>query len=321
MDLTTATPVEIDTVLARIMVEKNSVAMNLMHAREAIHRAADDKQVGPWGYREWSMTLADALAKVQADAVEDPERPWVARDAAKALERYDNLLAQKAALRAEAAPLNVEFQRRGGWTRAFLATSTKGHIHSSRNCSTCYDTTTYFWFTDLSGHDEAEIVTKAGSDACTVCYPSAPVNDLKRPRSIFSDDEKAAQQARVERDQAKADRLAKKIANGLTQDGSEFVVTYVEHDRPQWGKRDPQTGVQERIVADVERREHFKTEKAAVQWVVQYACWGEGLHKGDKAPGFAQVIAAVADKHSKTVAEVTAEIEAKIVAKNKRDNR
>lgn len=184
MDLTTATPVEIDTVLAEIMKKaatlQASYDYEIAAARE-IEKGVAKFEAGDMRYSGWSL---DEAAEHRAAA--------------------DKIATQILILDEEARPLNEEFERRGGWTRAFLATSTNGHIHSSRSCSTCRFTTTFYWFTDLSGHDEAEIVTKAGSDACTVCYPSAPVNDLKRPRSIFSDDEKAAQQARDERAAAKA---------------------------------------------------------------------------------------------------------------------
>jgi hypothetical protein len=56
------------------------------------------------------------------------------------------------------------------------------------------------WLTDLSDHDEQEIVDLAGERACTVCYASAPVAlRLDRPTQLFSEDEKAAQKAREER--------------------------------------------------------------------------------------------------------------------------
>ncbi len=320
MDLTTATPVEIDTVLARIMNDEYTNTLAFGSALDMLHYAVSDEKVGAWSRRNWAMSTDETIDAAKALA---EGGTYKATDAQKYLDRFNAARAQAKALREEAAPLNTEFQRRGGWSRAFLATSANGHIHSSRDCSTCYVTTNFYWFVDLSGHDEAEIVTKAGSDACTVCYPSAPVNDLKRPRSIFSDDEKAAQQARVERDQAKTDRLAKKIANGLTQDGSEFEASYIEANYPHrtYDRATGQTTVEYK---DRVKVEHFKTERAAVQWVVQYVCWSRTanpLVDDEKASAFAQVIEAVAAKHDKTVAEVTADIEAKVAAKNKRDSR
>jgi len=291
MDLTTLSPVQIDTQIDRIERLQAEVASRFEGLFYSIHRVVGDERVGHGRYREWSLRLAD-LDK--------------ARAAAKAL-------------REEIAPYEAQYRARR-WSRAFLATSANGHIHSSRDCSTCYMTTGFWWFIDLSGANEAEIVTKAGSDACTICYPTAPVNDLKRPRSIFSDDEVAAQQARVNRESAKAERLAKKIANGLTDDGSEFVVEYVEHNAPGW-KRDPETGRDVRTYADRIKREDFKTERAAVHWAVQYMSWGHDGIDDDMWPGFVQVMEAVAAKHAKTFDEVRAEVMAKVIAKNKRDSR
>ncbi|WP_020142301.1 hypothetical protein [Terracoccus sp. 273MFTsu3.1] len=235
MNLTTATPVEIDTEIARIWDARATLGATVAHLTNSLHRAAKDEQVrvhtGRWGsYKtRWGMDLDAAIERVEEIAAGDGE-VWEVRAAVKALDEWNAAMAQATALKAEEAPLHAEFKRRGGWTRAFLATSSNGHIHSSRECSTCYETTQFFWFVDLSGHDEAEIVTKAGSDACTVCYPSAPVNDLKRPRSIFSDDEKAAQAAREERAAAKAAKDALKVTvEGMGQnyrDGVHRPKTY-----------------------------------------------------------------------------------------------
>lgn len=311
MDLTTASPVQIDTVLAEIMNKQAALMMRFDSAKSDLHRAAGDEQTGSWGHRSWGMNTEEAIEAAQAKTAS--ERIWEAREAEQALARWEDLQAQARVLREQAAPLNAEFTRRGGWTRAFLATSSNGHIHSSRACSTCRETTQFFWFVDLSGHDEAEIVTKAGSDACTVCYPSAPVNDLKRPRSIFSDDEVAAQQARERREAEKAERLAKKIANGLTEDGSEFVVAYPEAHH----HRDRTTGG---WVAG-ECKERFKTERAAVQWMVQYISWGDTLDGSEKSPAYEQIIEAVAAKHGLSIEEVREDVANKVVAKIKRDSR
>jgi hypothetical protein len=62
-----------------------------------------------------------------------------------------------------------------GWSRFFLVTSSKGHIHSSMNCSTCQWTTTYGWLPDVSGLDEEAAVDAHGALLCTFCFPSAPV--------------------------------------------------------------------------------------------------------------------------------------------------
>lgn len=81
------------------------------------------------------------------------------------------------------APINVEFDDRGGWTRFYLVVSSSGgHVHRVLNCSTCYPRTKYIWLTDESGKSEDEIVERAGDGACTVCYPTAPVANRNNPR-------------------------------------------------------------------------------------------------------------------------------------------
>jgi hypothetical protein len=122
----------------------------------------------------------------------------------------------------EANPGEEEFNRRGGWTRAFLVTNNGGHIHKKRSCSTCYSTTRFVWLPEYSGKKEEEIIEDAGKQACTVCYPNAPVETLKRPSVIEAPDRKAA---RLIREKEKAIRDAKKIEKGiLNVDGSEIKL-------------------------------------------------------------------------------------------------
>lgn len=124
---------------------------------------------------------------------------------------------------AETEPYEAEYRRRGGWTRAFIVVNTNGHVHKSMNCSSCYPTTQYSWLPEYSGADENKIIADAGSAACTVCYPNAPVNSL-RNKPVIEDPTKKA--ARVDREQAKQERLQKANEKGITNpDGSPLVVT------------------------------------------------------------------------------------------------
>ena len=79
--------------------------------------------------------------------------------------------------REESAPYQAEWDRRGGWTRAYVVPD--GHIHKSTCCHTLYPTTLISWLPDQSGLSEEEIVKHAGVHACTVCYPTAPVEELR----------------------------------------------------------------------------------------------------------------------------------------------
>lgn len=218
--LAEATPVEIDTRLADLMGQAFEASSSVARAADTIYWYAEGKrtrrnrqgqEVRP------SYSLEEAISK----AVE-VSPTYEHRQIEAAVERLHQARKTLAQVRSEIEPLDAEFDRRGGWTRAFLAvTSGGGHVHKSRFCSTCFDDrydyvtgefrpgTRFAWMTEYSGFDEDTIVADAGERACTVCYPSAPVEVLSRPTKMFSEDEKAAQQAREERE---AKRAAKEAA-------------------------------------------------------------------------------------------------------------
>ena len=108
------------------------------------------------------------------------------------------------------------------WTRAYLVVSSDGHVHSTRDCSTCFPQTRYAWLVQYSNDDEKTIVEDAGQDACTVCYPTAPAEVLNRPSRIVTADKIAKAQAKTEREAKKAEKIAKEKANAPTKSG-EFL--------------------------------------------------------------------------------------------------
>lgn len=191
--------------------------------------------------------LATKLAELQA-------RRWYALDAARDYERKargsrnERLAAsytEKAATkRAEAEefipqieaadtacePFRAEFERRGGWSRIYWCTANGGHAHRSLSCSTLRITTGMVWLPDLSGTDEAALVEMAGESACTICYPSAPVDVLARPSSLAPAvaDREAAAARKKAKDDEKAERARIAAEKGITNpDGSEL--------RGRWG--------------------------------------------------------------------------------------
>jgi hypothetical protein len=109
--------------------------------------------------------------------------------------------AKLAELKAEAAPLEA-IAEAGKWTRFVLVPG--GHLHRGFYCSTLRYTTVTGLLPEYSGADEKEIVELAGEVACTVCFPSAPVD---RPTMI-----PALKKAREEREAEAAARAAKKVA-------------------------------------------------------------------------------------------------------------
>lgn len=161
MDITTASPVEIDTALAEIY-------QRLYLVQDKI--AKQD---------EWIQDMEQGLAK-------KAENPHLAgRYSAYTEERLQRLQDQRDALssdwfaiKAETTPYDDEFTRRGGWSRFFHVTNSNGHIHHSMHCSTCFPTTRYAWLVEMSGQSEEEALQglgKAGHVLCSVCFPNAPV--------------------------------------------------------------------------------------------------------------------------------------------------
>jgi hypothetical protein len=266
-------------------------------AIDGLHRTARDRK-GFLGNRSvWLKSDEEVLETVQEIATSDAMAHIVA-GAKRTLENIETIRQAMNANDAEIAKLAAEFNRRGGWTRAFLAiVNGKGHVHRSMHCSTCNNgirRTQFAWMIAWSDKTMAEIVADAGERACTVCYPSAPVNVVGT--KMFSQDEIAAQKARDERAAAKAERDAKKVAAAITPDGSELKVI----DAHGYGQR-------------------FKTERAATTWAVQnighHRAWDYSLATDANKV----IIEAIATKHGKTVDEVTAEIEKKVTAWVKRN--
>lgn len=139
----------------------------------------------------------------------------------QAKEQNAALTEQRAGLQAQILPYNDEYNRRP-WSRAYYVNTPGGHVHKTPRCSTCRPTTVFTWLTDYSGKNEEEIVDAAGETACTVCYPDAPVDVLRKPRSFrIADDAE-----REERDAKKAAAAATKAAKAITApDGEQLRLT------------------------------------------------------------------------------------------------
>ncbi len=290
-DLSTHTPVDIDTKLSELYDE---------HARILAGLAGKERQV---------ERAQESVAFYEAK--EERDEQMIAYTAQKLEEAEDalaDLLAAAEAKMAETLPYEAEFRRRGGWTRAFLTTSANGHVHKSMHCSTCNregTLTRFAWMTEYSGADENTIVEDAGERACTTCYPSAPVDVLNRPTKMFTPDEKRKQEERAAREAAKVERDRKRIENALTPDGSEFVI-YPEP--PESGRR--QYG------------ERFKTERSAVIWATDHLGWFRpGDHQPDRqesqAKAIRQIAEAIATKHDRPVEFVMGELQVKADLKMK----
>ena len=211
-NLPAATPVQIDTVLADIWGRYYLVMDKVEQKRAYRKDYADRLAAVDAGKYRWSYSDSDRTRDTNGVAKMDAQ-------IAELLEQGDTILA-------EADPYEAEFARRGGWTRAYLVTTSgRGHVHRTRACTTCYPTTRFSWIIDFSGATEDDVVQAAGSGACTVCFPSAPVEYLSRPCTI---EDPKAKEARLEREQAKAARDAAKAAKAIANpDGTALRTRYV----------------------------------------------------------------------------------------------
>jgi hypothetical protein len=180
LNLTTATPAEIDDVVAVLYVAELKAEDALESAVISVRRALGQR-AQTWGrgaskVTEWPGSKAEAVDQLRAmgDAYIGG-----GQYANKVIARYDAAVAALEANLAEQRPLNDEFARRGGWTQFFAVEG--GHIHRSRHCSTCnrgQNRTKFGWLVDMSGMDETQALTMLAEQACTlctVCFPNAPI--------------------------------------------------------------------------------------------------------------------------------------------------
>lgn len=174
--------------------------------------------------RRRDSILARAVAnngpQTQIDAIHSSHAHDVTRyerEVAKYEQQMTTAEEKIEAVTAEIQPYEDEYVRRGRWTRAFLVTNGNGHVHKNMYCSTCRPTTRFAWLTEYSDHKEDEIVGDAGERACTVCYPTAPVDVLKRATKIYSKEERKSMEEKAakkaELDAKRAAKNAKKVTD------------------------------------------------------------------------------------------------------------
>lgn len=203
-------------------------------------------------------------------------------------------------LRAHVDTIDAEHARRGRWPRAFVVP--QGHVHSSLGCSTCYPTTRFQLLPEYSDKTEAELVDDAGDRACTVCFPSAPVD---RPTKMELPEER---QVREVRETQAAERDAKKLAAAAkaitTPDGEPLTIGA-------WNSRWPTTIKTERA-AMTEAKSELRNLGTALYIAGQDDCTPEHrqkmlAHSEGHGADFSRLVAAIAAKQGKTEDEVVAE--------------
>lgn len=289
--LKTETPVSIDTTRAELYYKEMGATVNIQNAKAKI--------------AEYEKIL-----RKESEKVDSPRSQYTIDFYNKEIAKLEKIVEENSLLlkkvKEEKKPYDAEFIRRGGWSQAFLVSNGNGHVHKNMECSSCYPTTQYYWMTGYSGGSEKDIVEDAGYRACTICYPSAPVetNPNLRPTKMFTPDEIEKQKAREARETARNAKAAKKEAGYLLPDGKELRFRV-------WNKGNRYSDF-----------ETFKTEREASSWATNHLA--ERLNEKDiplaehliesyqlRDEGVKEIVKAIAQKHGKTEAEVLAEFNKK----------
>jgi hypothetical protein len=268
MDIATATPAEIDTEIARLTVKITERRKAIDHGCRTID--LETRFPAPDGSVN-TRRIDQARVTIEA--------------ATLAMER----------LKAQVAPLDAEYSRRGGWTRYFLVDASNGHVHYDNSAYRCSRTrnTQHYWLTSESGKTAAEIIAQAGSAICTICFPDAPVDSANRPRGYHTPSELERVAKAAGRETRRLAKEAKKITN---PDGS--VLRYGDHE--------------DRIETVV------AAERAAVDAMFWPKVRGRGLTDADKAD-IERILTALAAKRGTTVEAERAALQTRYVAKCKRE--
>lgn len=171
------TPVQVDQLLAETYTDLDRQSQKIRSRIDSAHRTLGHRQDTSRGARNrgWPTPPDQALADLEAALDDGKIAPYQVDPARSLLADVHDLRAAQDVTRARIGELEAEHQARG-WSRFFLVTSSAGgHIHSSRSCHTCRDTTEYGWLPQLSGQTEEAAVAEHGAILCTACYPTAPV--------------------------------------------------------------------------------------------------------------------------------------------------
>lgn len=272
MDLKTSTPAQIDTWWAPIWARR----LQALQAR-----------------REQGAVYAANKDQTDPASVRKANRAYQLRDQA-----YDIVLATNS----DADDYNAEWSRRGGWTQAWLVTSSDGHIHRSRHCHTLRWSTVIGLIPQLSGLAQDEIVGEAGEAACTSCYPDAPVEVRTRPAKFGPIAERRAAAEKRQADQA-AKRAAAAVKAITARDGSPLL------DDLGWEIKTERT-------AEIA---YVKAAAEAVTWTDESAKanypqrWAE--FSAQEAAYAERLLDALAAKHDETVEAARERLAAKVARK------
>jgi hypothetical protein len=181
------TPVEIDVE----MLKQSSVEFNALYRISQFEEAMKIEAFN--ANRDiWSWGKSDVFGRSRYNVIATGEE--VTRDKIRrtidammfagshAMSRYNDLLNEQhviySAARSVLDQIDIEFERRGGWSRYWLVVSSSGHIHRDTECHTCNKgkkPTSFALYPMLSGFTTADAVAKLGAALCSFCFPEAPV--------------------------------------------------------------------------------------------------------------------------------------------------
>lgn len=176
--LSTATPFEVDSELARLDGEYYKLDAERMAIFESAHNLIGERK----NYRTsrkgvWPTSDIEALTELAQRVATQGIDALYFDKACDQLARFAIVQKKIRANRQEARWLDDEYSRRP-WSRFFLVISSDGHIHRNTSCSS-FPRTQHGWQPELSGKTEKETVAKLGPLLCTKCFPSAPLDWTK----------------------------------------------------------------------------------------------------------------------------------------------
>lgn len=174
MNVVTATPVEIDTELARLHDVYSALDMQRTHEISTAHRLNGERAVYRGRQRVWEKSAEETLNELALKLADEQLKRWDVKDATECITSVAELDKKLAATRSEIDALNTEYDSRP-WSR-FVSVK-DGHVHSGTRCigGTIGITTQIGWHPELSGKSEADAVDLLGERLCSHCFPSAPV--------------------------------------------------------------------------------------------------------------------------------------------------
>jgi hypothetical protein len=284
MDLTTATPVEIDT-------ELYAAYGRIADLTDQQHRIA---------------AQVERIDEVKSDSCYSKLPQFSSENRAKLVNEHKALQARiHEILDNDVYPREAQYNERR-WTRYYLVDNTNGHVHKDQDCDSCFESTRYAWLIEQSGMRAEDLVVLAGEKACTFCFDWAPTDVLKQKTKLEAPERKAA---RLEREAKKAERAAKKAAKAIANADGSPLKTFDHH----WPERQVvRQGVVVKVHPAHDSYKTLETLHAARGWLtdsVWYLKRDGEHHPSFRAADMIVVADAIAHKEGKTRKVVMEEAE------------